>query len=83
MKNPHAVALGKLGGKARALKTTREERSQWARLGGNERAKRHSRAELSSWAKLGGRPRMPWNQLSDAGKRARTRRAKELGKRGK
>ena len=56
MKNPHAVALGKLGGKARVLETTREERRQWARLGGLARAKKHSKAELSKWAKLGGRP---------------------------
>ena len=55
-KNPHAVALGKLGGKARAQKTTAEQRKAWARLGGLARARRHSKEELSRWAKLGGRP---------------------------
>lgn len=55
-KNPNAVALGKLGGKARAAKTTAEQRRLWARMGGLARARNHSRAELSRWAKLGGRP---------------------------
>jgi len=56
-KNKHAVALGKLGGKARANKTTPEQRSDWGRLGGLARAKRHSKAELKKWAGLGGRPK--------------------------
>lgn len=55
-KNPHAAALGKLGGKARAKKTTPEERKTWARLGGLARAKKHSKQQLSKWAKMGGRP---------------------------
>lgn len=55
-KNPHAVALGKRGGKARAAKTTPELRKEWARLGGLSRAKRHSKKELTKWAKMGGRP---------------------------
>jgi len=55
-KNPHAAALGKLGGKARAAKTTSEQRKAWARLGGLARAQRHSKKQLSKWAKLGGRP---------------------------
>jgi hypothetical protein len=55
-KNPHAQALGKLGGKARVEKTTAEQRKQWARLGGLTRAKRHTKQELSAWAKMGGRP---------------------------
>ena len=55
-KNPHAAALGKLGGKARARKTTLEERKAWARLGGLARAKRHSKQQLTEWAKMGGRP---------------------------
>ena len=55
-KSPHAVALGKLGGKARAQKTTPEQRKAWARLGGLARARKHSKEELSQWAKLGGRP---------------------------
>jgi hypothetical protein len=32
---------------------------------------------LGRWAKLGGRPPKPWSQLSESGKRARKRRAKE------
>lgn len=55
-KNPHAVALGSLGGRARANKTTVEHRKAWARLGGLARAKMHSKEELLRWAKLGGRP---------------------------
>ena len=55
-KNPHAVGLGKLGGLARAMKTTNEQRRIWARLGGLARAKKHSKTELAKWARLGGRP---------------------------
>jgi hypothetical protein len=55
-KNPHAMALGNLGGKARARNTTPEQRRAWARLGGMARARRHSKKQLSKWAKLGGRP---------------------------
>jgi hypothetical protein len=55
-KNPHAVALGRLGGQSRVTKTTPEQRCSWARLGGLARAKKHSKEELSQWAKLGGRP---------------------------
>jgi hypothetical protein len=57
MKNPHAVALGRLGGKSRARKTSSQDRKEWARLGGLARAKHHSKAELSKWAKKGGRPK--------------------------
>jgi hypothetical protein len=62
MRNPHAVALGKLGGKARARKTTPTQRREWARMGGVTRAERHSKTELSKWAKLGGRPRKTESQ---------------------
>ena len=55
-KNPHAAALGKLGGKARARNATAEERKAWARLGGLARAKKHSKQQLTEWAKMGGRP---------------------------
>ena len=55
-KNEHAVALGSLGGKARAVTTTSEQRRMWARKGGLARASKHSQSELSRWAKLGGRP---------------------------
>ncbi len=57
MKNPHAVALGRLGGKARVEQTTPEQRKRWAAMGGATRAKRHSKEEMSEWAKMGGRPK--------------------------
>jgi hypothetical protein len=56
-KNPHAVALGKLGGKALASKISPEQRKEWSRRGGQTRAKRHSKAEISQWGKMGGRPK--------------------------
>ena len=56
MKNPHAVALGKLGGRSRAKKTSDEQRREWARLGGLARAKKYPKATLAKWAKKGGRP---------------------------
>jgi len=56
MKNPHAVALGKAGGKSRAKHTSAEERREWAKLGGLARAKKYPKALLSKWAKQGGRP---------------------------
>lgn len=67
-KNPHAMALGKLGGKARAKKTTPEQRKKWAAKGGKARAERHTKAEFTEWAKRGGRPRKKWSELSPAGK---------------
>jgi hypothetical protein len=57
MKNPHAVQLGKLGGKSRAKKTSAEERREWARLGGLARAKKYPKTMLSKWAEKGGRPK--------------------------
>jgi hypothetical protein len=51
-KNPNAVALGKLGGKARAEKLSPEERSTIARKAGNARTTRLSPAERSRIAKL-------------------------------
>src|SRR5579871_2261825 len=56
VKNPHAVALGRLGGKSRAKNTSAEQRKEWARRGGKARAKRHPKSKLSEWAKKGGRP---------------------------
>lgn len=56
-KNPHAVALGRLGGRARAWKTSRRDRQLWARMGGLARAARHRKWDLSRWGKMGGRPR--------------------------
>ncbi len=55
-KNPHAVALGRLGGKALARKMTPKQRQAWARLGGLTRSRKYSKEQLSRWAKLGGRP---------------------------
>lgn len=52
MKNPHAVALGKLGGKARVQSTTPEQRKEWAGLGGKARAENLSTAERKRIAKL-------------------------------
>ena len=57
-KNPHAVALGKLGAKAQAESMTLEQRRQWHRLGGLARARKYSRAQRRKWAKLGGRPKL-------------------------
>jgi hypothetical protein len=56
MKNTHAVALGKLGGKARIAQMGPDELRAWARLGGLARAARHPKEQLSRWAKMGGRP---------------------------
>lgn len=56
MKNPHAVALGKLGGKARIAQMAPDELRAWARQGGLARAAKHPKEQLSRWAKMGGRP---------------------------
>jgi hypothetical protein len=56
MKNPHAIALGKLGGKARVENTTPEQRSKWAKLGGEARLKNTTPEQRTKWAKMGGRP---------------------------
>jgi hypothetical protein len=56
MKNPHAVALGKLGGKARLENTTPEQRAKWAGLGGKARLKNTTPEQRSKWARMGGRP---------------------------
>jgi hypothetical protein len=55
MKNPNAVALGRLGGKSRAKKTSADERKEWARQGGLARARKYPKSMLSKWAKKGGR----------------------------
>lgn len=41
-KNPHAVALGRNGGRARARKLTAEQRTESARLAGKARAKQRA-----------------------------------------
>jgi len=55
VKNPHAVALGKLGGRSRAKKTSGVQRREWARQGGLARAKKYPKSKLVKWAKKGGR----------------------------
>jgi hypothetical protein len=50
--NPHAVALGKLGGKARAAKLTQVERSAIASKAGNARTSSLSKSERVRIAKL-------------------------------
>lgn len=57
-KNPHAVALGKLGGKARAAKLSAKEREEIARrggeVGGRRRADNLSAEERSRISRTGG-----------------------------
>jgi general stress protein YciG len=45
-KNPHAAALGKLGGKARAAKLTPERIQEIGRLGGLAKARNRSSQNL-------------------------------------
>jgi hypothetical protein len=68
-KNPNAVALGKLGGKARAEKLSPERRSEIARKAGNARTSRLSAMERSQIAKL----------AVDARERKRKQRLTEKG----
>jgi len=51
-KNPNAVALGKLGGKARAEKLSPEQRTEIARKAGLARNVKLSAAKRSQIAKL-------------------------------
>jgi hypothetical protein len=51
-KNPHAKALGSLGGKARAESLSNAEIAKISSKGGRARAKNLSAAELSRIAKL-------------------------------
>ncbi len=53
--NPHASALGKLGGKARSQKLTPAERSEIARNAGLARSQKLSAKERKRIAALGGR----------------------------
>ena len=50
-KNPHAQALGSLGGKARAKNLSAEERAEIARQGGRARFAKMSAEERSRYAK--------------------------------
>ena len=52
-KNPHAVALGRLGGKQRAKALSQEERSRIASKAGQARSKKLSKAERKRIAMLG------------------------------
>jgi hypothetical protein len=52
-KNPAAVAMGKLGGAARAKSLTPTQRSEIARMGAMARAKKLSAAKLKQIAMLG------------------------------
>jgi hypothetical protein len=52
-KNPHAVALGKLGGTRRAQKLSPEERSRIAAKAGRARSNKLSKAERRRIAMLG------------------------------
>jgi hypothetical protein len=70
--NPHAVALGKLGGKARAKKLSAAERSAIASKAGNARTDRLSPAERKRIATLAVRAR--------EAKRAARAKQKEKGK---
>lgn len=51
-KNPHAAALGKLGGRARMTKMSESDRQQFASTGGKARAKKLTEAQRSRIAKL-------------------------------
>jgi len=51
-KNPNAVALGKLGGKARALALSDAERSAIASKAGKARGEKLSPSQLSKIARL-------------------------------
>jgi hypothetical protein len=53
--NPHASALGKLGGKARAKKLSPTERSKIARKAGLARSQKLSVEERKQIAALGGK----------------------------
>ncbi len=57
-KNPAAVALGKLGGKARAESLTAEERTAIASKAAIQRAKSLTRAERRRIAMLGVKARL-------------------------
>jgi general stress protein YciG len=54
-KNPHARALGELGGKARNKKLSPERRSEIARKAGLARSQKLSVAERKRIAALGGK----------------------------
>jgi hypothetical protein len=59
-----AQLLGERGGRATLKKYGANKLREWGKRGGK-------------FGKLGGRPQKPWDQLSEAGKRARKRREAE------
>ena len=61
-KNPHAVALGRLGGKQRARKLSSAERSRIARSASLAAVRHVSSAERRKWGLLGAR--MRWGKES-------------------
>jgi hypothetical protein len=56
-KNPHAQALGRLGGKARSKKLSQTQIEEIASKGGKARARKLSAAERSRIARLGAKAR--------------------------
>jgi hypothetical protein len=57
VKNPHAMALGKLGGEARAESLSQKERSQSAANAGKARFEKLSAAERSKIARRAAKAR--------------------------
>ena len=66
--------MGRLGGKARAARTTERQRKRWARQGGKARAERHTPGELRAFAKNAGRK--PWKLTPARGRSILTHLAK-------
>jgi hypothetical protein len=62
--------MGRLGGKARAARTTERQRKRWAALGGKARAERHTAEELRAFASDAGR--RPYKLVGNALRRLRT-----------
>jgi hypothetical protein len=56
-KNPHAVALGKLGGEARGAKLAPDERSDIAQSGGVARAEKLTKAQRKEIAQKAAKAR--------------------------
>ena len=66
-KNPSAVALGKLGGKARATKLSPTKRSEIATMGAIARAKKLTAAKRRRIAMLGVKARLAKRSKSSKG----------------
>jgi hypothetical protein len=60
-KNPHAVALGSLGGKQRAQRLTKEERSRIARKASRAAQKKITPEQRRRWGLAGARARWKSN----------------------